>query len=128
MNYNYTNEESSFSFIDVIMALALILVFIILPVVAMVGVHIKTADGEHTGYITAVEKSGLFFKTYTVYLKTDTQSSQEDKYCVIDTSLINKLKEVQRNKELVTVGFIDYVSAGIAECGEYNGGIINEIK
>lgn len=109
--------------------IVIILMVILFSVgIFLVGLHIETNDGEHTGYITAVEKSGLFFKTYTVYVKTDTQSSQEDMYCVIDDSIIPELKEKSGKKEQVTVVFMDYVSAGISNCGSYNAGIITGLK
>lgn len=96
--------------------------------IEIVGLHIETNDGEHTGYITAVEKTGLVFKTYTAYVKTDSQSSQEDMYCVIDDSIIPTLKEKSEKREKVTVVFIDYFSAGISNCGSYNAGIITGLK
>lgn len=96
--------------------------------ISLVGLHIETNNGEHTGYITAVEKSGVVFKTYTVYVKTDTQSSQEDMYCVIDDRIIPELKEKSAKKEQVTVVFMDYFSAGVSNCGSYNAGIITGLK
>ena len=46
-----------------------------------------------TRYITALEKTGLFFKTGTAYVKTENESSQEDDYCVIDENIYQQLKE-----------------------------------
>lgn len=85
-------------------------------VIAFTGLHIETGKGSHVGYITATETSGLIFKTGTAYVKTDTQSSQEDNYCVIDDSLLAELSEVSERKEKVKVSYISYFSSGIANC------------
>ena len=57
---------------------------LLLPVVALLltGCWVTTTDGEHTGFVTAVEKNGAFWKTGRVYIKSDLSSSQEDIYCV----------------------------------------------
>jgi hypothetical protein len=62
-------------------------------------------SGEHTGYITAVEQSGLIWSTHTVYVKTDPQSSQEDAYCVTDPEVIKALKEKSITRELVILKY-----------------------
>ena len=62
-------------------------------------------DGQHTGYVTAVEQEGWIFKTWRAYIKTDPQSSQEDKYCVTDESLIKQLKERAKDRKLITVDY-----------------------
>jgi len=78
---------------------------------------IKTTEaGEHTGIITAVEKSGLIWKTWKIYFKTDTQSSQEDEYCVINEGLIPVFKELGESKAKVTILFDDYLFVGYGLC------------
>jgi hypothetical protein len=59
--------------------------------------------GQHTGYITSVEESGYIWKTWTAYVKTDPQSSQEDRYCVIDPSVVNALQSAAIGKTPVTL-------------------------
>lgn len=94
--------------------------------VPIFGFHYETGRGEHVGYISATEKTGIFFKTGTAYLKTDTQSSQEDAYCVIDDTVLARLAEASGKKEHVNVKFYSLLSAGIANCaGE--GAIIYEV-
>lgn len=83
---------------------------------AFTGIHINTGDGEHTGFITAVEKNGLIWKTNTAYIKTDTQSSQEDRYCVIDSGVAQTLKILSSAKEHVTIQYMSYLLPGITEC------------
>ena len=95
--------------------------------VPLFGLHYETSRGEHTGYVTAVERSGIFFKTGTAYLKTDTQSSQEDRYCFIDKEVEKQLQEYSTKKVHVNVYFFGWFSAGISNCsGE--GEIIYKVE
>jgi hypothetical protein len=84
--------------------------------VPIFGLHYETSKGEHTGYVTAVEKSGVFFKTGTAYVKTDTQSSQEDSYCVIDPDVYSQLQQASLSKIHVNVYYLGWFSAGIGKC------------
>lgn len=61
-------------------------------------------EGTHTGYVTAVEKEGIIWRVNSAYFKTDTQSSQEDKYCASD-DVVTQLKEAQVAKKLVTIEY-----------------------
>jgi hypothetical protein len=61
-------------------------------------------NGEHSGYITAVSKGGMF-GTQELYFKTDNQSSQEDKYCVTSDEIMAEAKQYQESKERVTLTF-----------------------
>lgn len=106
----------------------LILIGLLSAVIGMVGLHINTGNGEHTGYVTAVETSGVFFKTHRAFIKTDTQSSQEDAYCVIDPTVFAELENVSKKKTLVTVKYFDWFSKGITNCGGEAGGIINGVS
>ena len=91
------------------------------------GVHINTGTGEHVGYITSVEKSGILFKTYTAYLKTDQQSSQEDAYCILDKDLAKELQEFSENNTRVSVHYFSWLAAGVRNCGT-EGAIIDAVK
>ncbi len=91
------------------------------------GIHFNTGDGEQTGFVTAVEKNGIFWKTYTAYVKSDVSSSQEDLYCVIDTKVIEQLKEKSKNKEKITIGYVSWLISGMKYCGEESA-IITEVK
>jgi hypothetical protein len=96
-----------------IIALVVIGVIAYLPIF---GWHKETADGEHTGYITSVERTGLFFKTFRVYLKTDPQSSQEDSYCVVDPKIYSQLEQLSAQKTQVTVSYFSWFVSGIKNC------------
>ena len=91
------------------------------------GFHYEISKGEHTGFVTATEKSGIFFKTNTIYLKTDTQSSQEDSYCVIDEDVYSQLQKYSIEKSHVNVYFFSYFSAGIKDCN-HEGAIIYKVE
>lgn len=95
--------------------------------IPVVGWHYETGRGEHTGYITAVETGGIFFKTSNAYLKTDTQSSQEDIYCVVDPTVLGKLKEFAKTKTFINVYYLDYIANGISTCG-LGGSIIYDVS
>lgn len=99
-----------------------ILIVLAICVILFTGIHIKTTvGGIHTGTITAIEINGVIFKTTAVYFKTDTQSSQEDVYCLIDKSLIPELEQLQKEKKLITINYIDYLLPAMKECGRGNG-------
>lgn len=73
-----------------------ILIPILLLAWPVFGSFHSPTQGEHTGYITAVENTGFIFHTWSAYFKTNTESSQEDRYCVIDTDTVNQLKYYQQ--------------------------------
>ena len=112
----------------------LIILFVLFVMVGLIlaacftSIHYIKSRGEHTGIVTASENYGIFFKTNRVYFKTDTTSSQEDTYCVIDNEVYNRLRDLQTSKEKVTIYYIDYLWVSIKECGSYNGGIIIDVK
>lgn len=94
--------------------------------VSLIGFHYETSQGEHFGYITAVQKQGVFFKTGRAYVKTDNQSSQEDAYCVMDEKVYQQLQDFAQSKERVEIKYLGYFSAGVKNCGG-EGDIIYEV-
>ena len=95
--------------------------------VPIAGFHYETGRGEHTGYITAVERTGIFFKTGRAYVKTDTQSSQEDTYCFMDSEIEKKLQEYSIKKVHVNIYYFSWFSSGIKNC-EAEGAIIYKVE
>ena len=96
-------------------------------IVPIFGLHKITNNGTHVGYITAVEKSGLFFKTGTAYVKSDISSSQEDAYCVVDDAVLEELRNVSQKKVKVEITYFGWFSAGLTNCaGE--GDVISSVK
>lgn len=96
-----------------IVVLAVAYAILVLP---FTGIHVITGGGDHTGYITSVERTGLFFKTGTAYLKTSVQSTQEDAYCVTDNSVYNQLQQDTVSGVQVNVHFHSYFVASVKEC------------
>lgn len=90
------------------------------------GLHYETVRGEHTGFVTAVQRSGVIFKTGSAYLKTDTQSSQEDDYCVIDDEVYSQLQQYGEKKTHVNVYFFSWLSAGVKNCN-FEGAVIYKV-
>lgn len=104
-----------------------LIVSMVLFIVAMpfVTIRYQTSSGEHTGYVTAVEKNGIIWKTGRAYVKTDTMSSQEDKYCVIDPDVYQQLQQYAATKTHVNVYYIDWLKKGLS-C-EHEDGIITKV-
>jgi hypothetical protein len=84
-------------------------------------------EGSHTGYITAVEKNGVIWKTGRAYVKTDLSSSQEDMYCVKDQRIYDELVKAQINKEKITIKFNAPLIVPNWDCGGENA-IIYDIN
>lgn len=101
--------------------------FVLVPVIAFTGLHVSTGSGEHTGYVTAIEKRGVIWKTWRAYVKTDTASSQEDSYCVMDGEVVEALKKASEEKQKVTLKYHSFISAGLTNC-EREGDIIGGVK
>lgn len=105
----------------------ILLVALLFSVTALSGCAVTTIDAEHTGYITAVEKNGLIWKTGRAYIKTELSSSQEDAYCVEDKALYDQLKEKSENKDSVTVVYKSELIVAPWRCDKESA-IITAIK
>ena len=92
------------------------------------GLHIQTGQGQHTGIITATETNGLFFKTHSAYVKTNAQSSQEDKYCVVGDDVFAKLQALTLTGSPTTIQYIEWLSTGITTCNFERAGVIIDVK
>ncbi len=93
--------------VAIIIGIGLVIVAFICGLIALTTLG-SPNKGQHSGYITAVEYDrGLIFRgdKYTVYFKTNVESSQEDQYCVTDKSLIETLKTKQESGERVTLNY-----------------------
>lgn len=88
---------------------------------------IETSRGEHTGYVTAIERNGLFFHKATAYVKTDTQSSQEDTYCVLDAEVFSQLQEFASRKAHVDLYYFNWLKRGIQNCKVADNAIIYKV-
>lgn len=90
----------------------------IIVVLLLSGCWETTRNAEHNGQITAIEQSGAFWKTWTVYVKTDISSSQEDHYCVEDETLIPQLKNISDTRQKVTLIYRAEMFIAPWRCGQ----------
>lgn len=104
-----------------------IFIFASIFVIPFTGFHLITGGGDHTGYITSVERTGVFWKTGTAYLKTSTQSTQEDAYCVTDNEVYNQLQADSITGAHINVHFHSYLATSVTECGS-EGAIIDSVQ
>jgi len=101
---------------------------LIIPLaLALQGCITTTVDGEYTGYVTAVEKTGLIFKTWDVYVKTDRESSQEDKFCVPSDEVAKQLKGFGTEKKRALIKFHDEFWTPI-RCNVGKAGIVDSVE
>ena len=84
-------------------------------------------NGEHNGYITALDQRGFIFRNYEVYFKTDNSSSQEDTYCIHrdDTEIIEKARQANRERKQVIITYHGVRGVGFGLC---NTGQIDKIE
>lgn len=86
----------------------------------------SSADGRHTVYVTAVEKSGgLVFDDVLVYVKSSLESSQEEKYCVNDAALQAKLETFAASKARVTIHYQNGIVMWMSECANGQSVIVD---
>lgn len=90
------------------------------------GWHLQIGNGTHTVIVTAVETSGVFFKTNQIYVKTDATSSTEEVYCT-DKSNVEALRNAQESQKKISISYVSYLSNGISNCGLDGGDIITGI-
>lgn len=97
--------------------LALFVAWLIFWQLPVNGWHYEISEGEHTGYITAVERNGIIWKTPRVYMKTKLDSSQEDAYCVVENEeLLETLRQASIDEQRVTLEFVDWMVQGMSNC------------
>jgi hypothetical protein len=92
-----------------------------------IPLNIQLGQGQHVGYITAVDSTTSFGQHGTkIYFKTDLISAQEDKYCIDNsqTDLINQTREAQTKKLNVVIDYRNYTMTGWGAC---DGDVINNI-
>lgn len=96
----------------------LFLAFIIVAFSSIFFVWNTTRNGQHQGFVTAVEQQGYLIHNYTVYFKTDNSSSQEDAYCINrdNQQLAETLKEYGKSRSLVAINFDGVRGFGFFQC------------
>jgi hypothetical protein len=97
-----TNHKINFNSGEAGMEAIGLIAIIVIAILCTANFHIPNS-GQHTGYVSSVEQSGIIWKTWTAYIKTDPQSSQEDTYCVTDQNTVTALKSAATNRGSLTV-------------------------
>ena len=86
-------------------------------------INYPAREGTHQGVITAVDREGVIFNHYKIYLKSSAYTSQGDEteYCAYldETELVNQLKEyIGKQVKLNYSHKGGYI--GIKDCGTYH--------
>ncbi len=106
-----------------IFAIGCLVLVLILGAVGFFGInYTSTRGGEHNGYVTALESTGIIWQNWKVYFKTDNSSSQEDIYCLPreDIKLLEKLREANEQRKQVLLKYEGMRRWGYGICsGEY---------
>ncbi|MBU6501193.1 MAG: hypothetical protein KGI72_05195 [Patescibacteria group bacterium] len=105
--------------ISIIGVIVICMIGLVLLIMGIGLIHLNfDADGTHTGYVTAVERSGIFVKNYVVYFKTNKAQSQEDRYCVHqeDTQLAEGLRKSGENDKEITITYTGESGLGYHIC------------
>ena len=110
------------------MRLSIAIIILLIILLSFSGCIETTSNGKHSGQITAFEKEGLIWKTYTVYVKSDVSSSQEDTYCLEDLSILPQIEKASKDRSKVTINYRDELIVAPWRCGIYNGGIISGVE
>ena len=95
------------------------IIFLLIISLPFVLFSFNGSQGEHTGYVTAVEfNDNLIWDDNLVYFKTDLESTQEDKYCVNDELLKTILEEHAKKSTKITIRFQHKMFTYIGDCNE----------
>jgi len=87
-----------------ITTLVLLLIILSLCIALLNGVG--ASQGQHTGFVTSVEfNDNIVWDANIVYFKTDTESTQEDLYCVNDKQVKARLEDYARRSQKVTIQY-----------------------
>jgi hypothetical protein len=113
---------------DIMKRLNIIILSMLFLALIVSGCIETLSNGKHAGQITSIEKEGLIWKTYTVYVKSDISSSQEDTYCVEDQGILPELYQASKDRAKITLLYRDEIIVAPWRCGSYNGGIITGIE
>lgn len=121
--------------------LGCIFIFIVLPILAFHYVfsgnlqYYGRHDGEHIGYVTAVEQNTTPFLAYqnnttTVYVKTDLTTTQEDEYCIPSNNqdLINQFRDFAKRKVNVIITYDNIQFNKVGECQEDTVTKVEELR
>lgn len=114
----------------VVVALLLLVVGVFVvgaPIVSQTMEWHETGGGQHVVIVTAVENEGAVWRTWTAYVKTDAESSQEESYCVRPGDaerLIPLLRAASETRARVVIDFETYLFVDWSECSTGQAAIV----
>lgn len=111
----------------------LVLVWIVVIIGGILGTmfisQFGRAEGNHQGFVTAVERtSGIFFTVDSAYVKTSLETTQEDLYCVLDPEVKAQLDQAAKDKAPVTLSFQNDLIVWKWECASGTQSIIRSVQ
>lgn len=111
-------KEKGATLIELVVIVVIFFMFTITLAIPLFIRISQIGEGEHNGYITAVDQRGYIFKNYDVYFKTDNSSSQEDIYCInrSNLELIDKAKEANKERKQVILHYKGVRGFGLGLC------------
>ena len=115
--------------VSIVIVLGILMIIVFIPLTMISGFTLTSTSGEHTGYVTATQQTGIIWKTWDVYFKTNTTSTQEDEYCVADSNLVSELQADQQNSKHITIQFAEGMwMMPLWKCSGSDSAIITGIK
>jgi hypothetical protein len=112
----------------VIAMIFLIVAIIVVSIFWVIGLHIEDNTGSQVGYITTIDTNGIIFKTKSVYIKSDLESSQEERYCAEGEDVIANLTFARDNGSKVKIYYNDWFFRGITHCKSEDLDIIRAVE
>lgn len=86
------------------------------------------SSGQHTGIVTSVEQNGLIWHTWSAYIKTSAQSTQEDRYCVTDPAVVAELQKYADGVTEVIVHYDNRLLVPVQQCKNDDQSIITSVE
>jgi hypothetical protein len=108
--------------------LFMIIATIVFVVLCIFGLHVEDNTGSQVGYITTIDTNGIIFKTKSVYIKSNLESSQEERYCAEGEDVIANLTLARDNSSKVKIYYNDWIFRGITHCKSEDIDIIRAVE
>jgi hypothetical protein len=110
--------------------IGIIIFFLIVATIlafSIIRIPIEENRGSQSGYITTIETNGIIFKTYSLYIKSSLESSQEERYCIELEDKKILIDAMEKGKK-VKIYFYDYISRGIGYCKSEDLDIVYKVE
>lgn len=105
-----------------------VIAIIIASIVLLIIGFKSPTSGQHTGIVTSVEENGIIWHTWSAYIKTSAQATQEDRYCVTDPAVVAQLQADADSVREVTVHYSNGLIVWPTECKGDDESIITSVE